>query len=160
MTRCRIAPYRTPTQLLQRNSSNILLTEEILPQLRLVVYPTIYRVFSIPGGERGISSINSHLEISRSRNLVHRYSSFFRSGILWIDLRLPCSFVGETDSCRFFFLGAFNKQAVTYWTDFSDTFFGELPVIVYLLEPQKKLLLSIYWLFKTGALQWLFIIPT
>jgi len=33
----------------------ILLMEEILHQLRLVAYPTIYKVFCIPGGERRIS---------------------------------------------------------------------------------------------------------
>ena len=37
----------------------IMLMAEILHQLRLVVYPIIYRVLYIPGGCFGISSINS-----------------------------------------------------------------------------------------------------
>ena len=36
----------------------ILLMAEILHQLRLVVYPIIYRVSYIPGGDRQISAIN------------------------------------------------------------------------------------------------------
>ena len=39
-------------------SYEILLMEEFLYQLRLVVYPIIYEVLCIPGGDRRISSIN------------------------------------------------------------------------------------------------------
>ena len=42
----------------------LLLMEEILHQLRLVVYPTVYRVLYIPGGCLGFlpSTVSSQLE--------------------------------------------------------------------------------------------------
>ena len=42
--------------------------EEILHQLRLVVYPIIYRVSHIPGGDRRISAINSRDYITQRQN--------------------------------------------------------------------------------------------
>ena len=41
------------------NQNLKLLMEEVLHQLRLVVYPIIYQVLYIPGGDRRIWSINS-----------------------------------------------------------------------------------------------------
>ena len=39
---------------------NIPLMEEILHPVRLVVYPIVYRVSYIPGGDRQISSIKTY----------------------------------------------------------------------------------------------------
>ena len=48
------------TRFDQVPSIDILLMEEILHQLRLVVYPIIFRVLYIPGGCLGSQPINSH----------------------------------------------------------------------------------------------------
>ena len=54
--------YRAPMHLSRRitvQKLEILLMEEILHQLRLVVYPIIYKVLYIPGGWQDFGTINS-----------------------------------------------------------------------------------------------------
>ena len=115
-------------------NSPLPMMNEILPQLGLVVYPTIYRVFAIPGGElagflpsfQSPGDENGNLEISKAPEISFTdNSSFFRSRILWIDLRLPCSFMGETDSRRFFFRRLQQTGRDFFGRIFPTLFFGE-----------------------------------
>lgn len=167
MTRCRIAPYPTPTQL-QRNSSNILLMNEILPQLIGSFPHNLQGLFHPRWWTPDFFHLSSHLEMRietwRFRNLPKSRSQitppFFEAefcglifdchAVLWVK-QIPVVFFSAPSTNRPWF----------FWTDFSDTFFGELnrwPLIAketstpsYCISTwatKRKLLLSIYWLFK------------
>ncbi len=57
---------RISSTMISYNELPILLMEEILHQLSLVVYSSIYRIFYIPGGDRRISEPSTVLPISSS----------------------------------------------------------------------------------------------
>jgi len=87
------------TRFDQVPSIDILLMEEILHQLRLVVYPIIFRVLYIPGGCLGFQPINSH-NISAKKIRLLKTVQFFGSFWKYQTQRLPSNTEGPQETIQ------------------------------------------------------------